>query len=250
MAGVVLPDALAGHPHRGGYVCAEWELRVTARCAVEDLGAAADATFEDLLSHEIVAGLVKDRQTRTNDTREVSPLTCGKQVWVLARGNDHRGGTWFDEENRVVWLLAYGLHRSDEPDDFFPYCKGLDQEARLLPSEADYERLIRDRDYRFAQAVTIEAPLILQQAREAPGEEHKVMLGGKYGACVAIEVDEEVEVISIAFLIASAPYEYLEVILAAIQPGDWEDADSLPSRELDMDREIGFCLLRTRTSSS
>ena len=30
----------------------------------------------------------------------------------------------------VVWLLAYGLHRSGDPDDFFPPCKRLDAEKR------------------------------------------------------------------------------------------------------------------------
>jgi hypothetical protein len=208
----MLPEALVGHCHGGAYLCRDWELRLTGRCTEEDLRLASDATFEELQGSEIIKAFVKDRSTRTVDTRQVAPLTCGQAVWVLSRGNDHRGGTWFDEEHRVVWLLAAGRHRSGSSDDFFPYCKALDREDRLLPSVDDYERMFRERDARFAFAIAIEAPLILKKARLEPGEQ-RIMFGGRYGACMAIEVADEFESISVAFRVDTVDYDYVPVIL-------------------------------------
>lgn len=182
---------------------------------------------------QIVKGFVKDRFDRTTDTRQVSPLSCGREVWVLARGNDHRGGTWFDPDERVVWLLAYRLHRSGVPNDFFPYCKELDRQGALLPTSEDYERFLRDRGARFAFAVSIEAPLILRRARENPGE-HRVMLGGEFGACIAIEHADELESTVLAFRVETVPFDYVPLILAAFHPDSrWEPATAMPSRPLE-----------------
>jgi hypothetical protein len=241
----LLPKALVGEPHLGGYVCEEWELRVTARCLEDDLGAAADASFEDISGLEIIKTFVRDRSSRTNDTRQVSPLVSGKTVWVLARGNDHRGGTWFDETHHVVWLLAYRLHRSNTSDDFFPYAKELDHLGELLPVEADYKRLFEDHDQRFAAAVRIEGPLILKHAREKGGEQ-RISLGGAYGACIALEVAEGLEQTTVAFLVDTVPYSYVPIILAALHAdGDWEPATAMPSRELEPG-EFAFTHLHER----
>jgi hypothetical protein len=182
----LLPDALIGGSHRGGHICRDWELRVTERCLTEDLQerprddgeSEPRFKFEDLARHEIIKGFVAERCDKTISTRQVAPLTCGKPVWVLARGNDHRGATWYDEGNHVVWLLAAGKHRSGQADDFFPYCRGVDEDGRLLPTVGDYELLEIDRGYRFASAIRIEAPLVLRQARDEEGEK-RVRFGGK-----------------------------------------------------------------------
>lgn len=215
------------------------ELRITRRCLGDDLGAGEDAAFEDVAGHEIVKTFVKDRLKRFEDTRQVAPLSSGREVWVLARGNDHRAGTWYDEVHRVVWLLAYGRHRSGEPEDFFPFCKELDARDELLPDKLDYRRLFADRDLRFAAAVRIEAPLILKRAREE-GTEQRCVLGGEYGAAVAVEVSDDLEATTIAFKVATVPFDYLPLILAAFHPdSDWDDASAMPSRHL-ADDEIAF----------
>ena len=139
---------------------------MTNRCVEQDLDRPAGAAFEELRNHEIVKALVSDRSDRTENTRQVSPLTSGQPIWVLSRGHDHRGGTFFDEQERVVWLVAYRRHRSGSEDDFFPYCKELDRKDRLLPTAQDYERMVRDRDGRIVRSIVIEAPLILKQARQ------------------------------------------------------------------------------------
>jgi hypothetical protein len=234
----VLPPSLVGESHRGGFVCAEWELRVTERCLRDDLGAPG-AAFENITSREIVKAFVKDRFDQPEGTREVAPLTQGDQIWVVAYGHDHRGGTWFDEVNRVVWLVAYGLHRSGQADDFFPYCKALDEADELLPRKEDYKALIEDRDWRFSAALRIEAPLILKEARELQAELRR-LLGGTHGACIAVEVSEDLEQTTIAFKTPTVVWDYVPVILAAFHPdGEWDGAASMPSRPLD-DDEVAF----------
>lgn len=236
----MFPTPLVGKTHRGSFICAEWELRVTERCLRDDLGQDPDAAFETYRELEIIRAFTSKRFDRTENTREVSPLTCGRTVWVLARGHDHRGGTWFDEVERVVWLLAYGLHRSGAPDDFFPHCKDLDARGLLLPTGADYERLFRDRDQRFAWSITIEAPMLLKKARES-GAEERAMLGGAYGACIAVEAEPGIEATTIAFAAETMPFEYVPIILAAFhgEVSEWEQAAEMPSRALRPD-EIAF----------
>jgi hypothetical protein len=229
----MLPEALVGRCHRGSYLCRDWELRVTTRALEEDLGVRGDADFEDLLNVEIIKSFIKDRFSRTNDTRQVTPLTCGNEVWVLARGDDHRAGTLFDDKQQVVWLVAYGRHRSGSKDDFFPYCKSLDADDRLLPTVDDYERMVVDRDSRFAYAIAIEAPLVLKKAR-TEGTEQRVMFGGKYGACMAIETADDLESTTVAFRVDTVLFDYVPVILSALHgDGRWELVGRMPSRELE-----------------
>jgi hypothetical protein len=223
-------ESLVGCCHEGAYICRDWELRVTERCLVEDLGVDSDASFESIKYVEIVKGLVRDRADRVIDTREVAPVTCGRTIWVLSRGTDHRGGTVFDEVEAVVWLVAAGHHRSGEPDDFFPYCKGLDAEGRILPTPDDYRRMIVERDQRVVAAIVIEAPLALQEARSVNGELRTRIVDQKLG--LSIEVAGDLESITVAFNVEEVEWDLLSIILPAIQPGEWENAYKLPSREL------------------
>jgi hypothetical protein len=234
----VLPPALVGKTDRGSFICRDWELRVTNRCVEQDLDRPAGAAFDELRNHEIVKALVSDRSDRTENTRQVSPLTSGQPIWVLSRGHDHRGGTFFDEQERVVWLVAYRRHRSGSEDDFFPYCKELDRKDRLLPTAQDYERLVRDRDGRIVRSIVIEAPLILKDARQQ-GTEQRAMLGGNHGACIAIEAVDDLEAITIAFKVSTIDFDLVPIVLAAFHDGAWESGDRMPSRRLDPD-EVAF----------
>lgn len=230
----MFPAALHGLDVDGARICANWELRVTRRCLQEDVGASPDADFADIVGLEIVKALVSDRTDRHDDTRTVSGIKTGVAVDVLSRGHDHRGGTVYDDNERVVWLVAYGRHRSGAPDDFFPYCRRLADDGVLLPTDADYERMFRERDRRFVEALVIEGPLILKRARET-GTEQRVSLGGAHGACVAVEADEQLEAITVAFRVGTVEFDLVPVILAAISVGEWEPHAHMPSRALDSD---------------
>lgn len=227
----------------GSFLCPDWELRITERCLVDDLGLRVDQGFDSWRKHEIVEAFVSKRVDRSYDTRDVNGLQHGHQVWVLARGHDHRGATWFDEKNRVVWLLAYRLHRSGQDDDFFPFCRGLGD--ALYPTVTDYEGLFRDRDHRVAALIRIEAPLALHKAAETPGEERRFKIGGEYGASVAVWHEEDIDATeTIVAIRADCPKEYVMAVLAALRgSSNWQPAYKLPSRELAAD-EIAFSFLR------
>lgn len=184
---------------------------------------------------DIVKELINGRSDRTEDRNEIYPLTSGVPVWVLSRGHDHRGATFYDEDANVVWLLAYGRHRSGEAGDFFPYCTKMDEEDQLLPTEADYERMFDDRGHRFVDGLMIEAPLALKQARMNPGE-HRFLLGGELGAAVAVEIADEAEATTVAFRKETLDWGQVPLVLAAFHAeaeGAWEQIDRLPSRSLD-----------------
>lgn len=159
--------------------------------------------------------------------------SCGCKVWVLAHQHHHRGATWYDDYEEVVWLLAYGRHRSGADDDFFPHCRALDAEGRLLPTVADRVALLRERDRRFVDAVRVEAPAILHEARSTPGE-HRYLLGDDVAAAIAIEVDDElgVEAITLAFRLDAIDWDWVPIMLAAFASGEWEPVGRMPSREL------------------
>lgn len=238
------PQALQGRYVGQAYICADWELRAARRCLTEDLHRAADTPLEKLQRVEIVKAFIEKRKDRAHDRSKVEPLTSGIDVWVLARGNDHRGGTWHDGEHDVIWLLACGLHRSGQPDDFFPYCKQLDQEDRLLPAGPDYTALFIDRDERFVRALMIEAPLILHDARQEPGE-HRRLLGGDMVACISVEVDHDIdgEALYIAFKVDTVDFSRVPVVLAAFHPveADWDQTAALPSRPAEPDEIVFTC---------
>lgn len=227
------PPSLIGQATGGAHICAAWELRITERCLTEDLNASPRAPFCDVSGLEIVRALVRERKDRTEGSRDVNGIRSGRTAWVLSHGNDHRGATIHDPAEEVVWLVAYGRHRSGQDDDFFPYCRSLDSAGLLLATTKDYERLFRERDLRFVQAVALEAPVILCQARHEPGE-HWHLLGGDTMAGVAVEVEPDVEAITIAFRLDAIDWDLVPILLAAFHPSnDWELASRMPSRDLE-----------------
>lgn len=227
------PPSLSGSAAGGAYICDDWELRITGRCLSEDLNADGNADFEDVVGLKIVRAFVRERRNRIEGGREVSPLQCGCKAFVVAHQHDLRGATIHDPHEEVVWLVAAGLHRSGQAGDFYPYCKELDAEERLLPTPEDVERLIRERDRRFVQAVALEAPGILATARAKPGE-HRHLLGGDVHAAITVEVVPGIEAITIAFQFDAIDWDSVPVLLAAFHPSpNWEPAAAMPSRPLE-----------------
>lgn len=172
------------------------------------------------------------RRERHDNTREVTPLVSGKRVWRLARGHDHRGATWYDRDEKVVWLLAYGLHRSGEPEDAFPHFKQLDAEGGLLPTFDDYRALEDDRGRRFVEQVTRTVPRLLGQARDDPEVEQSASIGGSAQIGVAMEVVATLEEVYVRVSPLNLRPAWLEIILATVfgdQP--WEVTDRFPNSE-------------------
>jgi hypothetical protein len=203
------PLGLVGSCHRGSYLCADWELRITLRCLGEDLGSAADLDFEKSLSRDVIVKAFKrEHEFKADAAKEVSPLTCGETVWRLAHQHDHRGAVWYDEANAVMWLCAYREHTSGLPDDAFPYFKQLDADGRLLPDDEDYVALGEDEGYRFAESVPAEVQSVLARGRAQPDIEQRAVVGGTYEVGLAVE--------------SAAPYESITI---AIVSEDWDEED-------------------------
>lgn len=221
---------------------------MTARCLDEDLNADETTSFESIRGLEIIKAFVKDRATHATASKQIRPISSGQEVGRLAYGHDHRGATFYDQDESVIWLVAYGRHRSGARDDFFPYCKRLDAEGRLLPVQADVARMYRERDYRFVEAVTVEAPVALKAARETEGE-YRCTIGGELSVGLAIEVVEEMEAtsVTVAFkpadggALTEVTIEQGQVLLQALTCGKWELIERMPSHDLEPE-EVAFTI--------
>ncbi|MGI8727755.1 MAG: hypothetical protein ACR2K6_08790 [Solirubrobacterales bacterium] len=219
--------------HGRSLVCPGRELRITGRCLTVDLGRHAEASLEDIQGHDIVRALPRERRDK-DIGRLLTGLVTSLPVGVLAHGHDHRGATWFDEDHGVVWLLAYRLHRSGQPDDFFPWAQQLDADEELFPTAADYERLELERAERFVKSVLIESQLLLKEARANREVEVSRALGGAYAVGVAVEVADDLESITVAFDLTTLRVpEHKAAILAVLAPTpDWVEVDKMPIRGL------------------
>ena len=138
-----MSEPLLNTAHRGSFFLPEWELRITRRCLSEDLGVSPEEPIGALLDHPIVKALVKDRANDPDGGKSVGPEAGDRTLRRLGYGHDHRGATWWDGAERVVWLCAYhGGHRSGEPDDPFKrHFPDLIAAGRALPETSDYEAL-------------------------------------------------------------------------------------------------------------
>lgn len=195
--------------------------------------------FTAAAAHPIVQALQSQRSADPRGGKTVGPAAGQRTIYRLGHGEDHRGATWFDETNRVVWLCAYRLHRSGEPDDAFPYFHELIRSGDIWPSEQDYEALFLDRDRRFVETLPQDAQTLLARARLNPGVEQTGVIGGEETTGVLVEVVETLEDTYVVFSLAEKDYTRIVLILEAFYPNntfnDWELVTTLPTRTLGQD---------------
>ena len=120
-----------GRPYGRSFLCPRWELRITHRCVVDDLQFEAGAGFDEALRHPIVEAFAKKRLTNTGEGKTVDPEAGAETLYHLGSGDRHRGATWWDAENKVVWLCGYGRHESGAVDDAFQLFKQLFDEGPI-----------------------------------------------------------------------------------------------------------------------
>lgn len=234
--------------HRGSCLCETHELRITRRCLADDLNVDPGTEFANARSHPIVEAFETQRSTNPTGGKTVGPIAGERTIYRLGSGHDHRGATWFDGHEQVVWLCAYGFHRSGEVDDAFPYFHDLIREGRMLPTEDDYEALFWDRAHRFAETLPQDAQNLLAKARSNPGVEQVGILGERQNTSIVVEVVEILEETYVAFSLAQiGDYTMIVSILAAFFPNavfsEWEQASMLPTRAL-RDYEVCYRMLR------
>ncbi len=244
-------ESLVNTAHRGSYFLEKYELRITQRCLTEDFGEAATTAISDLLDREIVKALIKDRATTPTGGKTAGPAAGADTYYRLGYGDDHRGATWWDSANKVVWLCAYhGRHRSGEPDDpFTDLFPRLITHDTMKPTADDYERLFEERDEWFDDHVLPDAQELLAEARSHPGNEHRRTIGGEAPVGCLVEVVSTLEETYIALFPLDLDHQQFIKILTAFFPDagfeDWEPVDALPTRKLNQDEgEFGYRLFR------
>ncbi|HMI99015.1 MAG TPA: hypothetical protein VK488_04185 [Gaiellaceae bacterium] len=235
-----------GESHLRSFVCrAGHELRVTERCVVDDLGFDRETDFDILLRHEIVTALRNRRHTVVYGTATVGPAAGDDTLWVLRQTHDHRGATWFDAEQNVVWLCAYAHHRSGAPGDAFEHFPQLIEAGLMRPTAADYEALGDDRAERFAAVVGIEAQALLAAARAQPGVEERRVVGTTQPVGLVVHVVDTLEETYVAVFGDTTGPAQFALLLAALYPDrtleEWRWEERLPTRDLDLARGE-FCL--------
>lgn len=223
---------------RGSYFIAGYELRVTARCLEEDLEKSLDTPIGDLLDHPIVKALIKDRATEPDAGKTVGPEAGENTIRRLGYGHDHRGATWWDRTEKVVWLCAYhGKHRSGGADDpFKKHFPELIAAKRMKPTAFDYEALFAERDERFVDLVQRDAQALLAEARREPGAEKRAVVGGEADVGCFVEVVEALEETYVAFFIEEVTYERFVILLNAFYVARfewWEQVHEMPHRAID-----------------
>jgi hypothetical protein len=220
---------------------------VTRRCIEEDLGHEAATDFESLLGHPIVDAFAQRCCSEPAAGKTVGPEAGVRTLYRLATTHDHRGATWHDARRDVVWLCAYGLHRSGRPDDAFKRFARLIDERCIHPDERDFQSLFEDRDRRFAEMLPGDAEAVLLAARGAAQTEQSMELGGQDPVAVYIERLESIEETFVCLTAESARPARLAAILAAIYPDatfqEWDLIGGPPHRA-SQPGEIWYRILR------
>jgi hypothetical protein len=235
--------------HRGGCLCTGHELRITGRCLVDDLGMTPDTSFQDALQHRIVQAFQDKRRVDKGSGKTVGPTAGDKTLFRLGVEDDHRGATWFDQDEQVVWLCAYGWHRSGERDDAFQHFARLLKNDEIYPTRDDYERLLRDRQHRFIELVPRHAEAARARAMGSQRTIIEAQLGHSLDRqlklrIVADAVGDLAE-ISVAFHPKDLNHKGIMLIVRSFapEPDDmWEVTDSLRGTPLQPG-EIAFQLI-------
>lgn len=232
--------------HRGSCILPQYELRITARCLEIDLAMSPDTTFKDAMSHPIVSAFVKKRRADPGSGKTVGPAAGGRTLYHLGQGDDHRGATWFDAQNAVVWLCAYGLHRSGKADDAFQIFEALIKADQIRPTAADYRRLGRDRIGRLVDLGPKHGQASVKEAAAKPGIVRTVRLAGQIPVrLVTRPINGFIEV-TIAFPHVGLNSQRIFFVIrcfAGSSDDMWENVGSLQGEPL-AEGELGFVIWR------
>jgi hypothetical protein len=239
-----------GEFDRGSYVAdGGYDIRVSERCLREDLGSDPGKPLERLAKHEIIKALCGKHEVDPTPPDTVGPTAGNMTLGVLRYGDDHRGATWIDTSNNALWLCAYGLHHSGQPNDAFPYFDELRAAGRIYPTNADREALLRDRALRLVDAIPEQAQQFVELARSQPGVEISRQLGPLRVRVMVTEADGIFE-LHVAIAMRDADPNLLTLALVGLCPepdefGAWREVGVMPSGPLDpVMVELGYsCLL-------
>lgn len=209
--------------HRGGCLCPSHEIRITSRCLTEDLQMAAATFFADACQHPIVQALVAKRSHEPEGGATVGPRAGEDTLYTLRHSDDHRGATWFDREHGVVWLCAYGHHRSGQSDDAFQHFSSLIDSDTIYPELVDIRALELDREQRFNDLVPNQASSACTDAVTSPGVTIHCLIGHPLSRVVSArliaQVIDDIAEVSIAFDALGLTSPLINFVIACFAPG-------------------------------
>jgi hypothetical protein len=237
----------AAEHHEGSFICPDYELRITERCLVNDLGGSAGTTFVEAGRHPIVDAFRSKRAVDPRGGDTVGPAAGVRTLYTLRGAARSRGATLFDAVTGVVWLCAYGFHTSGEPDDAYQLFRALIDSKAILPIGLDYSRWARERSRRFTDLVDGHADALIAESRGLSGDVVAGRLGRELSTRLRVQPDQDLLRLEVAFPSDQLlPEARLHRTLAALA------RDVRPARDLidtasplPNTGEVGFLMYRT-----
>lgn len=206
-----------------------YELGITRRCIVEDLGCSEPFPSLDALADDfqIVDAFVKQRSQSPIGPEAIQGFVSKIVPYSLHAGRE-RGLTWHWESQGIVWLLAARFHTSGKPDDAYPYFRELDAKGRLLPATVDLAALEEARAVDLARELLSVGPRLRREALENAGVPVAITLVGRIDLrAVSDAEDPRLMTVAVTMRVrpgnATLPDHWLEAIAAAIIQGSPPD---------------------------
>jgi hypothetical protein len=135
--------------------------RIAARCE-EDIAA---------IEPDDALGLIDKFEETRRQAPESGDLinNLTKRLYIFAAQGRYHAATCCDTQLDVVWLLAAGVHRSGDRDDFYTWAVGHERAGHLYPTAEDYEDFADDlhRDRLVQEAMALRA--IREEVLTTPG---------------------------------------------------------------------------------
>lgn len=155
-------------------------------------------------------------------------------------GGAWRGATWHDERSAAVWLVASGPHRSGDRSDFYAKAQRLHESGKLLPTAADYERLLVARNAAVVPALVREVRALADEAREVSQRTCVARVAGKVTLHLHVRTQPArsgaptEEKVWLAIDTRGLMPGWLEIIravaIADAEPGAWRYVTDFPER--------------------
>ena len=178
--------------------------RPTIRCLTQDLGIALPGLDVDL-------GTDLD-EPLLDELRRVAPHSPAGQKRILSidhpllyriRVSAHRGATWVDEDDEIVWLCAARRREDGSADDAYAWFADLHARGELLPSADDRLRDRAEAAIRLQRGLAAELLHLFNRAHAEKGTEQRADLGD-WLPCRVLVIGGEVEEIWCALSVRAA----------------------------------------------
>jgi hypothetical protein len=162
--------------------------RPTIRCLTQDLGLALPALDVDLgqLGIPWLAELRRIAPTSPRGQKRI--LSIDYPLLYRLRVSTHRGATWVDEDNGIVWLCAVHRRDDDSEDDAYAWFSSLHTSGQLLPSDDDRLRDRAEAAIRLQRGLTAALLQLADDAVSQRGTELREDLGA-YIPCRMLVID-------------------------------------------------------------